>query len=248
MSSLITIRQWLTSKGLAFISDVKLYEHSQKLVLEMPRAKLAAKSGSGFTSRRQLTFLAREIKRRFGLEVLIALRESEQSADIEAGLRAVLMRMFPDVLRDAFLSYPAADRAFVWIEPAQAIDDGKTSEMRDSVERFLQSVGISCEGIEFLAPLAPEPSTAAVLRSVKRLAPAEVAALAVDLKQRGFSCPSEKWLAARLDAARKRGLLFRRKDGAFVLTADGLLVVPHTRSRTSSDVERMLLLARRRKW
>ena len=42
MSSLITIRQWLASKGLAFISDVKLYELSQKLVLEIPRAKLAA--------------------------------------------------------------------------------------------------------------------------------------------------------------------------------------------------------------
>jgi hypothetical protein len=248
MSNLITIRQWLSSRGLAFISDVKLYEHSQKLVLEIPRAKLAAKSGAGFTSMRQLALLAREIKRRFGLEVLIALRENEQSADIEAGLRAVLARTFPGVLQDAFISYPEADRAFVWIVPAQAIDEGKSAEVHASAVSFLQSVGINCEGVEFLAPLAPEPSTAAVLRSIKLLAPADIAALAVDLKRRGFSYPSEKWLAARLDAARKRGLLIRRKDGAFVLTADGLLVVPHTRSRRSSDVERMLLLARRRKW
>lgn len=248
MSSLPAIKEWLACKKLAFVADVRLYEPSQKLVLEIPRSKVASKSSVGQTSRRQLSILAKEIQRKFGLQLLIALRESEQNADLEAGLRAMLMRALPGTLLDAFMSFPAADRAFVWIETAHQLDGGKTEEVRDNAQDFLRAARIVCEGVDFLAPIASEPSLAAVLRSVKPLAPVAIVDLEADLRRRGFSWPSEKWLASKLDAARKRGLVYRRKDGAFVLTADGLVTVPHTRSRTSSDVERMLLIARRRKW
>ena len=145
------------------------------------------------------------------------------------------------------MSFPSSDHALVWVSLGMA-RASTTIEVKEHVENFLLESQITCDGIEFLSPALPEPSTTAILRSVKICAPVDLKGIAADLQKRGMPSPSDRWLASRLDSARKRGLLVWQKDGTYVLSAAGIQAVPHTRSGSSSDVDRILALARRRQW
>ena len=245
--SVAEIQAFLNTRLASFVSAVRLNELSRTVLLEIPRDRVKHTSGSGFTSNRQLTFLSRAIEKRFDLRVLTAFRDSQQHTDLESGLRAMLVRRFAGVVVDARMSFPVSDHALVWVTLGTS-PDATSKDVKEHVTNFLLESQIVCDGIELLSPALPEPSTIAILRSVKTLAPVSLDGIAANLRQRGIPSPSDRWLAGRLDSARKRGLLVRQKAGTYVLTALGLQVVPHTRSGSSSDVDRMLALAKRRQW
>lgn len=248
MSEANQIRQYLESKGYAFVTAVHVNNSARTALLEVPREKLRARAEAGFTSRRQLHFVAKAIGAKFDLRVLFALRETTRTADIEAGLRAYLMRAFKDIALGGFVSFPTVDCAAVWVEVNHVPEAAQSAQMKEVAEKYLDAFDIKVASFEFLAPALPEASLPTILRSLKRLAPAEIPAVRADLGSRGFLCPSEKWLSARLDAARKRHLVQRDGRGRFVLTAAGLAAVPNTRTRASSDIDRILWLARHKEW
>lgn len=241
------IQAFLNAREASFVSAVRLNEMSRTVLLEIPRDRVRNTSGNGFTSKRQLTFIARALEQRFDLRVLTAFRDSQQLTDLEAGLRAMLTRRFPGLVVDARMSFPTSDHALVWVALGIA-PDATTADVKDHVTNFLVESQIVCDGIEFLSPALPEPSTTAILRTVKILAPVDLDGITADLRKRGMPSPSDRWLAGRLDGARKRGLVVRQQSGTYVLTAAGLQVVPHSRSKSSSDIDRMLAMAKRRQW
>lgn len=242
------IRQYLESKGYGFVTAVHINSVAKTALLEVPREKLRGRAEPGFTSGRQLHFVAKAIAEKFDLRVLLAFRDTPGTADIEAGLRAYLLRAFQNVALGAFVSFPTGDTASVWVEVSRVPEAAETAQMQSMVDKYLNDFGIKVTSFDFLAPALPEASLPAILRSLKRLAPAEVSAIRADLGTKGLLCPSEKWLSARLDAARKRQLVQRDGRGRFVLTAAGLAAVPTTRTRSSSDIDRILWLARRKEW
>lgn len=241
------IQAFLNTRQASFVSAFRLNEMSRSVLLEIPRDLVRSTSGDGFTSNRQLTFLSRALEKRFDLRVLTAFRDSQQHIDLESGLRAMLVRRFEGLVIDVRMSFPVSDHALVWVTLGIA-PDATSMKVREHVINFLMESKIVCDGIEFLSPALPEPSTIAILRTVKTLAPVTLDGISANLRSRGMPSPSDRWLAGRLDGARKRGLLVRQKIGTYVLTAAGLHVVPHTRSGSSSDVDRMLAMAKRRQW
>ncbi len=248
MSELLQIQQYLASKGLGFIVPRMVSPTSGALVIEVPRDRVHAKSSSGKTSRRQLAFVTRSLEKKFGRRVLVTIRDAQTLDDVAASLRAVLRRKFPAIVADVHVSFVDATTAVVWIESLTIADAAAVEPVYLATQAELADFGVRCEAFDVVKPLLPEPSTIAILRSVKTFAPASLSAVVADLLRRGFSCPSEKWLSYKLDVARKRGLVVRDPMGRFTLTADGLDVVPRSRSSSSSDVERMLVLARRKSW
>lgn len=218
------------------------------MLLEILRDRVRSTSGEGFTSKRQLTFLSRAIEKTFDVRVKIAFRDSQTQDDIVAGLRAVLFRQYPDIVINVFASFPTQETALVWIEENGSPDQTRSAEFDAHVREYLRSVGVECDQLEVFGPALPEPSTVAILRSVKLLAPADLSGILLNLQGRGFGCPSNKWLKARLDSARKRGLVLWNREGTYSLTAQGIDLVPRSRTRSSSDIERILFLAKRRKW
>lgn len=248
MSSLMQIQQYLSSRGLGFLMLIRLNEVSNTLLIEVPSDRLKSKAASGFTSRRQLSFVARSLSKKFDVRVVTAIRDAGRLTDVAAGLRAVLSRAFAGVVSDVFASFPVADHAVVWVETRQVLEGAVATEIDKATRAFLKETGIHCDEVEMVGPMLPEPSTIAILRSVKVLAPVTIDGIADDLGRRGFSCPSRSWLAAKLDAARKRRLILRDNRGRYLLTGMGLEVVPRTRSASSSDIDRMLMLARRKEW
>lgn len=248
MSELLKVQQYLESRGLGFIVPRLISPASGVLVIEISRDRIQRVASTGQTSRRQLSFLSKALASKFGCPVLITVRDAQSLDDVAASLRAVLRHQFPDSVTDVYVSFEDAGSALVWLETSSVGESTILDAAQLTANRELAKFGITCKSFEIVAPLRPEPSTVAVLRSVKILAPASTAALAADIVRRGFTNPSEKWLSHKLDLARKRGLVLRDSQGRYSLTSVGLGVVPTNRSRTSSDVERMLSLARRKEW
>jgi len=180
--------------------------------------------------------------------VIVTIRDAQALDDIGIALRAVLKREFPQVVADVHVSFIDSSAAAVWVESATIADPLVVTEIERVAGHELAEFGVRCQAFDVVAPLLPEPSVMAILRSVKLHAPASLATIVADLEKRGFSCPSSNWLSYKLDGARKRGLVVRDHAGRFALTSEGLDVVPWNRSASSSDVERMLTLARRKTW
>lgn len=248
MSELLPIQQFLAAKGLAYITPQRLQPNSSVLVLEVPRDRLGKTASKDKTSRRQLAMVSKSLQSKFGSRVIVVLRDAEALDDIAISLRAVLRHECPELVSDVHVSFETSATAVVWVEPKTILDEQAVEEIKRTASRELSKFGVSCQALDIVAPQSPEASTPAILRAVKVHAPASLTVVSQDLLRRGFSCPSEKWLSHKLDVARKRGLLLRGEDGRFVLTASGLEVVPWSRTASSSDVDRMLSLARRKKW
>lgn len=248
MSELLVIQQYLSAKGLAYVVPRLLNPSSPVLVLEVPRDRVSDTASKDKTSRRQLAFVSKSLGKKHRKRVIVTLRDSQALDDIAVSLRAVLKHEFPNLVSDVYVSFATNTAAVVWIESKTVIDPQAIDQLKSRATSELGEFGVRCQAFEIVLPQLPEPSTIAILRSVKVHAPASLEAVNQDVLRRGFSCPSEKWLSHKLDVARKRGLVLRDQDGRFLLTAEGLEVVPWSRTASSSDVDRMLSLARRKEW
>ena len=244
---LVAIQSFLNSRGAEFISAIRFNEVAGTVFLEVPLDRVALTSSSGITSARQITFLSRAIEERFDIKVIAAFKESPHHSDVELGIRAIIARRFPEVT-DFRLSFSTLDTASGWVTLSQGVSDSYKKDLEDHINSLLSEAKVVCQGLDFLSPSLPEPSTVAILRTIKICAPVDLTGIIADLQKRSLACPSERWLSARLDSARKRGLLTRSHKGDYSLTSTGLQAVPHSRSKSSSDIDRILALARRKEW
>lgn len=248
MSLSADVQQFLMGRKVSYVSAIRINELSKTILLEIPLDRVRGLAEKGFTSKRQLTYLQRTLEERFGVRVLTAFRPSQQLIDLEAGFRALLIRRFPDDVEDSFLSFTTGTTVYAWVITTSTLDPAALAKIEAHVASFLKEADLVGEGIEFIGPAKPEPSLVAILRTIKINAPVDVNGILDDLNRREFACPSTKWLAAKLDGARKRGLVVRNANGSYALTAIGLSAVPHSRSKSSTDIDRMLSLAKRRQW
>jgi hypothetical protein len=242
------IRAFISERHADYVTDVRLVEPAETLVLDVPMELVAEVVERGKTSRRQLARLKQDIERRFGVTTLISLRPSKSLAQVEQAVRALLVARYPGVIDDVVMSFVESTFVVAWIVVGSSPGAEIETRILGEAKELLDKVGVSRAELHLVQPTKPAPPIMAILRSVKRLAPVLENDLAEDLERRGMPCPSARWLTSKLDAARKRGWLVRATDGRYALTAEGLEVVPHPRGRASSDIERVLSLARRRTW
>jgi hypothetical protein len=242
------VSEFLRTSGLPFTPTARFNAVANTLILDIPIDLVAQSVEEGKTSRRQLAHLRGSLERDHKISVLIAFRSSAQLNDIEAGLNGLLQRKFPGKVSNFVASFPNAAAVDASVFLSEGIEAPLATEIQTFVNEYFTEAGFTTLSFNLIGNEKPKPSLAAILRSVKLLAPVELADLIRNLDTRGFSCPDERWLAAKLDVVRKRNLVVRSAAGKYVLTTEGLAVVPYSTSRTSSDVERMLALARRKKW
>lgn len=248
MSELLQIQQLLAERGLGYITPVALSHDTGTLFIEVPRDRLDKTASNEKTSNRQLAFVAKTLGQKFGVQVIVTIRDAQALDDISIALRAILKREFQESVADVYVSFVNSMTATVWITSTSIANPSIAKRIKETAEHELAKFGVKCRFCEILAPQLPEPSVIAILRSVKVHAPASLTIILADLHRRGFSCPSPNWLSYKLDSARKRGFVMRDSAGRFALTSAGLEVVPWNRSASSSDVERILAIARRKEW
>lgn len=239
---------FLQQRNAKYVSAARIVAAARTLILEVPVERIRDVATTDGTSPRQLAYLRSALEQKFGLRVLIAIQRSTEFSDLESGLNAMMLRRYPGLVRQVVASFPSGISTEIAVFLRDTTDDLQANAMRKFATDYMADAGLALISIELVGPAQAPASTMAILRSVKKLAPVHLSRLAAELGSRGLTCPSERWLSSRLDTARKRGLVVRSEDGAYSLTSTGLATVPFGRSRTSSDIERMLSVARRKEW
>lgn len=242
------LKNFLATRKVDYVTSIRVIPETKSAILDVPRERIGDTVSGQMTSRRQLDRLATDIKNEFGLSVLFAFRSEGPLNAIEVGLRATLERRFPGVVSVLVVSFPTVNRAEVVFRCLGQSEEGSGKEVLAVIAEFLREANFENVQVDELSAELPTPSLMNILMALKSCAPASVDQLLVYLSEHEFSCPNTRWLSSRLDVARKRELVIRSSEGMFALTVEGLKVVPATRRRNSSDIERILALGRRKKW
>lgn len=128
------------------------------------------------------------------------------------------------------------------------VDNDATTQLTQVIAPLLHRADLSLTTVTLVSPMREDVSDARLLRAAKVLAPCDGAAVARRLKQlEDINIPADL-VHRRLDALRQKGLLVYLGDRRFALTLKGLASLSTSRRRRdSSDIERVLALARS-KW
>jgi len=165
-----------------------------------------------------------------------------EAKSLEDGLRASLMHSFPDLIRNSFVS-TTDDVAHIWIDNKRAALQQEENHLKNLIQKYINSVSIN-EFFIFYMTDELLPSNTEIMFVIRRVSPIGCEKLFEILKNDGYSVPSLDWLNRRFDTLRKAGLLIRRTDNTYVLTAEGLSRLGTRKNRNSPDLSRLLALAR----
>lgn len=229
------------------MTSIRTRPNSDVLLLTVLESKLGRIATATTTSRRQLHFLSKAIKRDLGISVDFLISKGSAHEDMEAGLNALLKMRYPEVIQNCFISFVGDDSVEVWLEGIASRTQDRANYLKSVIRNYLKVFDVKLDGIRWADSEEQLPSTTAILRELKTASPALPVELAQGLKARGFQIPSVSWLANKLDSIRRRRHAIRREDGRYVLTEGGLNMVPHGKGRQGSDVARALALGRK-KW
>lgn len=247
-SKLPILKEFFSARGIDFISNIEPGRTPQiDFIVSVSGDRIAELAGRGQISHRQMVLLQTLVKKHTGFNIEWVVTPSERSNSIEGALLELIELKHPRSVSGIFISAFNKSPVSVWIE--RHSENTKPPELNDLqvlIEQFLMLYGIRdpfvTDGVG-----ANLPSTPVILRRIKVHAPITTDALAQILQSEGLSLPDSRWLQRNLDRLRKQALLSRSKAGKYCLTEKALGVVPRSRNRTSSDVERALALGRR-KW
>ena len=242
------LKEFFKAKRFRFAEEIYVQPGSTVVLVSVPVSALSAKAGFHKISKRKLTSLRQQAANDLGLNIEFVPVKGAIQAQIEAGLNALLQVQFPKQIQEAFLSLRGDGNYDLWFEPVDSTADVDRTiqEIKPALIEYLRQFDSKLCQIKSTNTEASLPSISAVLRHVKILAPATAAQIYERIKAGGGNMPSLSWLDRKLDTLRKRNLLLRFEDGKYSLTELGLLTVPHSKNRGSSDIERALALGRRR--
>ena len=186
--------------------------------------------------------MVRELFLASGLTVDFLLTDGA-ARNAEAGLRATLIHAFGNDIRNVFLSIDGLS-AHVWVDPKRPLSNDIRKEMTEKATVFLHELDLQ---LSTLSAMTGEniPSSFAVLRAIRQLAPVSPTELSEYLTGKDFAIPSIDWVNRRLDLLRKAGRILRLGSGQYVLTLKCIRELGTRRDRQSPDVSRILALARR---
>ncbi|WP_306090219.1 hypothetical protein [Qipengyuania flava] len=107
----------------------------------------------------------------------------------------------------------------------------------DALSRPLPTILLSIERLT--------PSSIEFLETIRIASPTMPNALHEHFVHKGFNSLTLSWVEHQLDRFRKRAFIARRDDNTYVMTLNGLNLLGSQRNRNSSDVKRVLEMARR---
>lgn len=247
-SEITRLKEFLALKGIDFVSEIRASRTPPfDFVLCVPGDRIAQLAGEGQISRRQMKLLQTAAKKECGLDVGWIVTPSEKTNAVETALLELLASRFPTAVNAVFISSLKSEPVSVWLDRNPANEaPPELSSLREVVEQFLKLYRVAAVLVMDGAS-ADTPTNPMILRRLKIIAPATTKQLALALTAAGATIPQARWLQSKLDTLRKQGLVVRANNGEYCLTELGLSLVPHSQTRTSSDIDRALALGRR-KW
>lgn len=247
-SKLEDLRAFLKERKADYIENIHVRFSDGTVMASIPVAALGSHSGQGKTSRRQLTYLRKSILKELNLKIEFLICRGEEEELVEEGLTKILKKKFPDYISETFMSFIEYNMVDVWIDLSCPVPQRPSivlNNIESETNKFCNFFNYKIVKINWSGTEKDKPSKAVILRCIKIIAPASEAEITSFLDNGGFIVPSTIWLSSQLDYLRKKDYLIRHKEGSYVLTEDALSKVPHSRNRSSSDIERVLALGRK---
>jgi len=128
-----------------------------------------------------------------------------------------------------------------------------SSEQRRTIEAAVRDALISngqrrIDRVVVLDGGLDEATDPQVLRMLRIYGPVSKEEVRNQLERQQLKVPSAAWLDRTMDRLRRRKLVRYLENGLFAISAEAFLQMPSRAGRTSVDIQRALVLARRRAW
>ena len=233
------------SNKFSMIQFHSINEFTSTILMEVPTSKLKDRAEKGYITRRQIENIKIKIKNKYNTDVLVSFSESADKAGIEAGLLVLLnANIKTKKIKNVSISfYNSSDINIIVF--CKGLEGKERVEVERLAVQYITSMKMTLRSIEYNDIVGIEPSLMVILRAVKSTYPITLENLAGYLIKHSYYIESIEWLSKRLDLLRKREFLIRSLEGVYRLTHSGIEQVPVTRSRTSSDIDRILTIAKR---
>jgi hypothetical protein len=227
------------------ISVKDISDFAGAILLVVPMQKVTALAEKGSITKRQINSISKKIESALNVKVFISYSLSAQKGNIEAGLKAIANANFKKgKITDLDVSF-IDSKTIDLFSFCKSLSTDDTTQWEALVNSYLNGLNIKINNFHYEQKLNPEPNAMIILRAAKKIFPFTIAELTVALETGGYHVDSNDWLNSKLDLLRKKNLIIRNRDGVYRFTQLGLDAVPITKSRQSSDVERILYLARK---
>lgn len=242
------IFELIETRKAKYVDALKINDLSRIILIEISLANLRPVADKNHTSEKQAKNLAKAISELSDYKCEIVWKVDEKLSEIEAATKTLIETKFPGIISDATLSFSDGTTASAFLSTSESIDQSVTENIKSYTARSLEEFGLTCKQVTIVPPARPSPTMLQILRSIKICAPGSLEAIDAHLRSIGFECPSNRWLASKIDAARKRDLVLWQENRTYVMTAEGLAALPLSTKKNSSDIDRMLHLSRRTTW
>jgi len=192
-------------------------------------------------SERKLTGIKKDVEEIFKLEIDFVL-QNQRLVELEQSLRVKLLERYKDVIETSFTTFNSGG-ATVLIIPQREIDEGESfeSELKQFIKDFFSASKVKFKNVHIRNKVKTISKTACA-SIIRRYAPIRGEDLAKKIREQGFDLPSEAWLPTMLNDLQSNSIIFKKQNGSFVMTLDGLNRMGTAMSRQSPDVRRMLAL------
>ncbi|BEB20159.1 TPA: hypothetical protein ACGAAP_000189 [Escherichia coli] len=228
-----------------FIKVKDVTDFMDTILLIIPINKIVPLSASNSITKRQISLLVKRITEKLNVRVLISYSPFSDKDNIEAALVALARSNFKKgKISDLNLSFFDSQNAVLYVF-CKNLTLSEREKWESLVVGILNGFNIKVTSFVYEAKNNPEPTMMVILRAAKKCQPFDLPRLFSQLDNGDYHIESLDWLNGKLDNLRKKGFLLRSHDGTYRMTLSGLEIVPVTKSRQSSDIERVLYLARK---
>lgn len=245
MLDLCEIKEYIKTKKYVFITDVRFRPSDDTILIYISHNMVIEKVKTGFTSRRQIEYIKKNISNLFGKIVDVIFIKTEEQQNIEEEIYHELNQTFDEKVISLYLTFSGDNQIDAWVEVENLNDDFKTI-----IEKYLTIVlderDFSLNVISWVNSLLELPTLPYLLRMIKTHQPIEMRGL-LELLNEEYSSISYIWISRKLEQLMQKGLIQRDRNGSYVLLSAALSLIPAGTRYTSSDIERALALGKR-KW
>lgn len=206
---------------------------------------LRGRSARNAARRRQRTRrIAKRIATSRSFQLSIAFAVHDAISVLEDLVRSTVELVFGAAPDAVDVTVVKTGKTSVLVALSKVEDDAGTQLTR-AIAPLLHRAGLSPVTVSVVSPMREDVTDARLLRLAKILSPCSGRDIARHLAQSHRVDIAADAVHRRLDILRQKGLLVYLGDQRFALSLSGLAAVPASNRRDSSDVERVLSLARR---
>ena len=241
------IALYLQSEKVRYVKNVNYDPIASSVTLDIPIDILRDKASEDFISKRKVLALISSLKKVFPLHFEVNYFLDELLRSIKTYVENQILKKFKGSVDSIDVSFLQGNIAVVFVSGKDFTEETRLS-LNQLISTLLENQNISCQAIDIDQSSHKDLGNMELLRILKTLSPATIEQICSYLKSEGSTSSGlSRSISSKLDGLRKKEFLVRNPSGSYALTSYALELVPHRANRSSSDIGRILNLARR-KW